>query len=250
MQIRHVSISTYIVLFILLILSGCVTSNYNFFQDGKPSGKNKVNVNLGLTLGARRDLQINKEENDVQEIVFEDDVSLTPLANLNIYGGVTDQIDLGLGLSFGLFTGYMSFFSKFCLFNNTPRVGVALLTILNIGGSPEELFGFIKTNVDLTNASMLMALPISYRVDNKMTIVTRPMYGFEWLTAALYDESFSRKTRIEDSILYESRGLSLGVKFGVSWGYVYPEVSFISFDRGKRYYPYFGIAVILVGGDE
>ena len=55
-------------LFALLLVINCATTNYNYFQDGKPSGKNQGKTILGLNVGTYVDYDISDEEGKTPEI--------------------------------------------------------------------------------------------------------------------------------------------------------------------------------------
>ncbi len=66
---------------VTLIISGCATTNYNYFQDGKPSGEGIYNVTKSITIGAKNGFHLVKNEEDTLGIEYDNELHLSPLLN-------------------------------------------------------------------------------------------------------------------------------------------------------------------------
>jgi len=232
-------------LFGLLLFTKCATTNYNYFQDGKPSGKNQGRAMLGLSVGTYVDYDVTDEEDKSPEINIGPTIKMAPLISIQAQGGATENIDVGFGLGVGVVSTNLRLFSKFCLLNKKHKFGIGLLPAANLSFTPDTLFGFIDLP-SVINANFYLSLPISYDISKKLTLIARPIYGFEWSRLSVTDND-TPGDEFHKSYKFSGRGLSFGVNIKLKEpdGFIYPEVSFISYDKGIHYVPFLGISCSL-----
>ena len=226
----------------ILIISGCVTTNYNYFQDGKPSGAGMYNITKSITIGAKKGIQYEKSGEDTLGIEYNDTLHLSPLVNIDYRWGITDRIDAGVGGSIGLLQIGLRGFAKICLEPKNPKLGIAILPVISFATTPDEITTFDEINMEIgqffgkaTLIQLSLAIPFSYEINSRVTIVLSPQLCREKLDFELSGFSESYK--------YVNNGITIGFKIRGNNSHVYPEISLISWNGGKRYYPYFGIGI-------
>ena len=77
---------------LLISTFGCVTTNYNYYQDASPVPRDSIAVFFGLNLGADRDYSIIRDDNDaVVDIEFDELIGSSPLLSFDVQQGMTDK---------------------------------------------------------------------------------------------------------------------------------------------------------------
>ena len=227
----------------LVIVSGCATSNYNYYQDGKPSGKNEGIIMLGVSVGGRVDYEVNDEVGEKPVIEIGSDKKFSPLVSILAHGGATDHIDIGMGLSMGFWSLHLRLSSIFCLVDKNHKFGIGLLPAVNLAFTPDTLFGDVELSTSSWNVNCYFSVPVSYDIHDRITMFIRPTYGFEWsgLKVKDNDEPYDQ---YEETYNFNGEGISVGMNIEVKKpkGFISPEVSFISFDEGIHYVPFVGIS--------
>ena len=96
-----------------------------------------------------------------------------------------------------------------------------------------------------TNVNFYLSLPISYDLSDRITFVLRPTLGREYTRICVTDDDYP-EDKYSKSIYFNGRGISAGFKILIKQPdkYIFPEVSFITYDRGVHYIPFLGIAFI------
>jgi len=224
-------------------LTGCATTNHNYFQTGKPSSKGEQEVSLSFSAASAVDYKITDELGSPPVIDIKKEKKWAPLFAFQGGGGITEHIDGGfaVGLSSGSIN--LRMFSKLCLFDKNNRFGIGLLPAFNLSFTPDSLW--IIDLPQATNVNFYLSLPISYDLSDEVTFVIRPTFGREYTKISVTDDDYP-EDRYSKSIYFNGRGISTGFKILLKKPdkYIYPEVTFITYDKGVHYIPFIGIALI------
>jgi len=235
----------------LTLLGGCASTNYNYFQDGKPSGKGEGEGTVSVGVSSAVNYKINDEIGKPPEIEIKEEIKASPLVAIQGQIGATDNIDFGGALGLTASSINARIFSKVCLLKKKHKVGIGLLPALNFSFTPDSLFGCFDVPQSL-NANFSFSIPISFDLSDNVTFVLRPNYASEWSRVYTTDnDDTDDEKEYKKNFKYKSRGIAVGLKIRLknSDKFIYPEVSFITYDKGVHYYPFIGIA-FGAGGPE
>jgi len=227
----------------LMFLAGCATTNHNYFQTGKPSGEDEGEGSLGLSAAAAVDYKITDELGSPPVIDIKKKKKWAPLLAIQLHGGATEHIDVGFAAGLSCVSFNLRLFSKLCLFDKNNRLGIGLLPAFNLSFTPDSLWIFELPQA--TNVNFYLSLPISYDLGERVTFVLRPTWGREYSRISVTDDDYP-EDNYSKSIYFNGRGISTGFKILIKQSdqYIFPEVSFITYDRGVHYIPFIGIAFI------
>ena len=230
------------VLLILSFIGGCATTNHNYFQTGCPSDVEGGETSASLCIGSAVDYEITDETGKPPKITLGDEITLAPLLMLQYQAGATERIDGGFALGASLFSFNLRVFSKLCLFTKESRFGIALVPAFNLSFTPDSLWGADLNSA--TNVNFYLSLPVSYKFGDRMSLVFRPAFGREYTRISVKDDDDPEKNHTK-SKYFNGRGLSAGLKiiYKKPDKFIFPEVSFITYDRGTHYIPFIGIAI-------
>ena len=231
------------VIIALLLILGCATTNHNYFQTGKPSGKDSGSTSISLSAAAAIDYDIDDELGVPPTINIEKDRKWAPIIAANYNGGITEHADFGFTLGLSTVSINVRACSKICLFCKARRFGVGLLPAFNVSFTPDTLFGFIELP-QAANVNFYLSLPVSYDLSDDVTLVFRPTVGREYSRITVTDDD-DPEDKYFKSLYFNGRGLSVGMKIYIKKPdtFIFPEVSFITYDKGLHYIPFIGIAV-------
>ena len=235
---------------LIFIFTGCATSRYTAFQDGKPLGEDNENMTVGLTMGATREFDKVVGSTGDEKLEFKDQYALTPLFSIDGQIGFAEHLDVGVGVGLDTQHLHAKLFGKICLFDQTHWLGLAFLPTFIFGGTFEEKE---EENKDFRTEDILffkaqLMIPVSYRINTKWTVSASPIFGreiykanFKWLDNTVFKDTFE----------YDSWGLSIGFKRTFknrdAIGYIFPELALVANELDRKFYPYFGIGI---GGNE
>ena len=235
---------------LILIFTGCATSRYTAFQDGIPLGEDNKNMTFGLTMGATREFEQVVNNAGEKKLKLQDKMSLAPLINFDGQIGFAEHLDVGVGVGLDTQHLHAKLFGKICLFDQTPRLGIAFLPTFIFGGTFDEKE---EENQDFRTEDILffkaqLMIPVSYRINTKWTVSASPIFGreiykanFKWLDNTVFKDTFE----------YDSWGLLIGFKRTFknrgAIGYIFPELALVANELDRKFYPYFGIGI---GGNE
>ena len=227
----------------LVFLVGCATTNHNYFQTGKPSGKDEGEGSLSLSAASAVDYKIADELGSPPVIDIKKEKKWAPLLAIQFNGGATEHIDAGFAAGLSCVSFNLRLFSKLCLFDKNNRLGIGLLPAFNLSFTPDSLWIFDLPTA--TNANFYLSLPISYDLSDRATFVLKPTFGREYTRIGVTDNDYP-EDKYSKSIYFNGRGISAGFKILIKHPdkYIFPEVSFITYDRGVHYIPFIGIAFI------
>ena len=231
----------------LTLLAGCASTNYNYFQDGKPSGKNDGEGTMSFSVCSAVNYNIEDELGKPPEIEIKEEIKAAPLAAIQGQIGATDYLDFGGSLGFTAISINTRIFSKLCLLNKNQKLGIGLMPALNFSFVPDSL-GCIDLPQSLS-ANFNFSVPISFDLSDNVTFVLRPNYASEW--SRVYTTDNDTEKEYKKNFKYKSRGIAVGFKIKLknSDKFIYPEISFITYDKGVHYYPFIGIAFGAGGPD-
>lgn len=222
-------------------LAGCAATNHNYFQTGKPSGKGVGELSGSISTASAVVYEITDELGSPPVIDINKKKTWSSLFAIQWNGGVTEHIDVGLALGLGCISFNLRFFSKICLFDKNNKFGIGLIPAFNFSFTPDSLLIFELPQS--TNANFYLSLPISYDLSDKVTFVIRPTFGRECTKISVTDDD-DPGDKYSKSICFNGRGISTGLKILLKepGKFIYPEVSFITYDKGVHYIPFIGIA--------
>lgn len=225
----------------LALLVGCATTNHNYFQTGKPSGKGEGEIGFSISAANAVDYKITDELESPPVIDITKRKKWAPLLGIQGNKGITEHLDIGFAAGLSGVSFNLRFFSKFCLFRKNNKFGIGLLPAFNISFTPDSLWIFELPQS--TNVNFYLSLPISYDFNDKVTFIVRPVFGREYTRISVTDDDYPGD-EYSESIYFNGRGISAGFRILLKEPdkYIFPEVSFISFDEGVHYIPFIGIA--------
>ena len=113
----------------LTFLAGCATTNHNYFQTGKPSGKGVKGLSGSISAAYAFEYEVTDELGSPPVINIhipekKEWAPWAPLFTLQGHGGVTEHIDVGLALGLGCISFNLRLFSKICLFDSLTGNGI------------------------------------------------------------------------------------------------------------------------------
>lgn len=227
----------------LAFFAGCATTNHNYFQTGKPSGKEGGQGSLSLSAASVVDYEVTDELGSPPVIDIKKKKKWAPLFGIQGNGRVTEHVDVGFAAGLSCVSINLRLFSKLCLFDKNNKFGIGLLPAFNLSFTPDSLWIFDLPTA--TNVNFYLSLPISYDVSDRVTFVVRPTFGREYTKISVTDDDYP-EDKYSKSIYFNGRGISTGFKILIKKPdkYIFPEVSFITYDRGIHYIPFIGFAFI------
>jgi hypothetical protein len=227
----------------VILITACATTNHNYFQTGKPSGKDEGEGSLSFSAASAVDYKITDELGSPPVIDIRKEKKWAPLLAIQFNGGATEHIDAGFAAGISCVSFNLRLFSKLCLFDKNSRFGIGLLPAFNLSFTPDSLWIFDLPTA--TNVNFYLSLPISYDLSNRATFIVRPTFGREYTRISVADDDYP-EDKHSKSIYFNGRGISAGFKILIKQPdkYIFPEVSFITYDRGVHYIPFIGIALI------
>lgn len=228
------------ILFGLIFLIGCATTNHNYFQTGKPVGKKNSEQCIGLSLAAATDYDITYEEGRPTSIEFEEGKKLAPILSIQQNWGITENIDAGIGAGVGLISINIRGFAKLCLLDKNQKMNVGLLPAFNVSFTPDTILGFDLTNS--VNVNFYVSLPISVDLGKNVIFTIRPTLGREYTRVSVKYGDDDDPKNYHESIYFTGKGVSAGFKFLLKDNnFFFPEVNFITYDNGVHFTPFYGI---------
>ena len=81
----------------LILLTGCAGTNQNYFQTGKPCGKDSVVFDVSINTGSAVNYKVTDEIGESPVIDIKENKKWFPLLNFQLYGTVHEHIDIGVG---------------------------------------------------------------------------------------------------------------------------------------------------------
>jgi hypothetical protein len=227
----------------LILITACATTNHNYFQTAKPSGKDEGEGSLSFSAASAVDYKITDELGSPPVIDIKKEKKWAPLFAIQFNGGATEHTDGGFAVGLSSVSFNLRLFSKLSLFDKNSRFGIGLLPAFNLSFTPDSLWIFELPRA--TNVNFYLSLPISYDLSDRITFVVRPTYGREYTKISVIDDDYP-EDKYSKSIYFNGRGISAGFKILIKKPdkYIFPEVSFITYDRGVHYIPFIGIAFI------
>jgi len=186
---KRILLELLVILWGYILILSCAATNHTYFQDGKPLGKKKIKAEAGICAGASTDYEISDTLGEPPKINIGSDIKLSPLLIFQGAGGVTENIDVGLGFGFGLVNINFRLFSKFCFLGKDNKFGIGLLPGFNFSVVPDTILGVASSDSrSMINANFHLSLPISYDFNNKFTAIIRPTFGNEWSRISVKDD--------------------------------------------------------------
>ena len=221
-------------------LMGCASSNFNYFEDGKPLGKGNVSQGCGICIVPSIDYSLVNDTIPSPEVDIGSEFTTAPLVTFHIKKGLSEHLDVGGGIGLGIFSVNLRVFSKFSLLKKENNFGIGLIPAVNFSFTPDSIFGFMDVSHRVTNLNFYLSLPVSYDVSKHFSLIARPFYGFEHSWVSLEDEEDKKYNK---TLGFEGQGIALGMKFKFKNPdqYIYPEFAIISYDQGCHYVPIVGV---------
>ena len=79
----------------LILITACATTNHNYFQTGKPSGKDEGEGSFSFSAASAVDYKITDELGSPPMIDIKKKKKWAPLLAIQFHGGATEHIDVG-----------------------------------------------------------------------------------------------------------------------------------------------------------
>lgn len=239
---------TIFILFIAgLSLTSCISTS-NLYQDGKTLGKDSLDGAFSVTLHQMpRYFHLDTDTAAKNQLHIGDQHDLAPWVQLHGQYGITKRLDIGGSAGTGImFGGGAQIFAKYAMLPKESRTGIALLA----------LGGFAYTDLDneeddddeptaaIGYLNSLYAMPISFDVSKRVSLVVQPIYGIERVTLRFKDDDPSTPRRISRTFTSYKLGAGIIVKskkgtkihYNVTTAY-YPETEAVVASFGIAFIP-------------
>lgn len=179
-----------------LLFSSCVSTS-NLFQDGKTLGKDSLDAAFSVTFNQMPNyVHIASSDTSKKYPVVGKGYTVVPWVQLQGQYGVTNRLDLGASIGVGIYSFGLQGFAKYALLPKDSKMSIALMALggASFSDMPDEDDDVAKTGVRYFNS--LYAIPISFPVSRRVSLVFQPMYGTERLTLKADDPDPSRPAKV------------------------------------------------------
>ena len=173
-----------IILFLLIIYTGCVSVSVNHYHDGRSLGKGKFDGGAGLELG--RTIAFGISRIDSSGYVVDKPQEGPPLLVLKISGryGLTPKLDIGGDLFTSLSSSGFKFYGKYAFMDSLSKWGVSIMPVIGYASGKVTSSGSTTVNgmtVDsweneISHGAFIAELPllISYHLSREVAFTFGP----------------------------------------------------------------------------
>lgn len=226
----------------LSLFLSCTTADYIYSLDAYPTGKHEAQGRMSILFGASRDLEITHDfRGEPSGLIPSDELSLIPLLGMSGEFGVNNHLDIGGGVSLGAFTFYSRLYTKISVTDTNSALGLAFVPMIEFGGTPDEFLG-IELEDLYSNFGVKLLTPLSLRVHPAIMLQVTPIAGYEKIRYEFIGDDGYIVYNLSSDWL-PMFGVNLGTRINILQNDFFPQVSLVTFDEGKNWFPSLGVAI-------